>query len=325
MGTHKHPSSTSEQNIMLHYPVLSNEVIESANVTPEELWIDCTLGRGGHCALLLERGAKVIGLDKDPEALHFCKERFAQYGDQFTSYHCDFRHVKSQLTALNIKKVDGIFADLGVSSPQLDTPERGFSFRESGPLDMRMDFTQGLTALEWLKKQDVKSLAYTIKSFGEEPFARSIAQSILKWIESGGIDTKGLANAIEQGIPSSARRKRHKHPATRSFQAIRIAINGELDALSQLLNDGPSLLKPEGKFLLLSFHSLEDRLIKRHFKMLSSIQSAPRRGLPPPPGPPPEYSIHPRKSLTATQSECEQNPRSRSARLRGIKRIRQTL
>ena len=238
---------------------------------------------------------------------------------------CRLRCSKNTPYTLNIKKIDGIFADLGVSSPQLDTPERGFSFRESGPLDMRMDFTQGLTALEWLREQDIKSLAYTLKKFGEEPFAKSIAHSILKWIESGGTDTKGLANAVEQGIPSSAKRKRHKHPATRSFQAIRIAINGELDALNQLLDDGPSLLKREGKFLLLSFHSLEDRMIKRHFKMLSSTQSAPRRGLPPPPGPPPEYSIYPRKSLTATQSEREQNPRSRSARLRGIKRIRQTL
>ena len=302
----------------LHIPVLYHEVIEHAHVITDEVWVDCTLGRGGHSLGLLERGARVIGFDQDRQALDETAERLKSYieSGQLTLIHSNFRALPERLEALGITQVDGILADIGVSSPQLDEAARGFSFQRSGPLDMRMNRDEGESALEWIRSRELGELIRILREYGEEPRARSLARVIKEWVDEGGGDTLSLARALEAATPMKVRRKQKKHPATRAFQALRIAVNDELGALEALLSVAPPLLSLGGRLLLISFHSLEDRLVKRAFRALSDPLPPPRRGLPPPPGPPPAFRATPRRGVTATENELEINPRARSARLR---------
>lgn len=298
-----------------------------ARVKRGDLWVDCTLGRGGHTLGLLKQGASVIALDRDGQALQESHERLAPFitSGQLITLHSDFRDLYSALTAQGIVKVAGVLADLGVSSPQLDRPERGFSFQSSGPLDMRMDQSQGISAAEWIIAHDVRELEYILRSYGEEPRARALAKVIKAWSDEGEDNTLSLARRIESHTPMKVRRALKKHPATRAFQALRIAVNDELGALEQLLDDAPSLLQLNGQLLLISFHSLEDRLIKRAFKTLSEPPAPPRRGLPPPPSPPPQFTMLPKKGVVADDDERTRNPRARSARLRSLQRIKESL
>ncbi len=309
---------------MPHIPVLYQTVLTHATVSEGELWIDCTLGRGGHCQGLLERGARVIGLDRDEQALAETQERLQPYirSGHLTLLHQNFRQLKEILSTHQLEGVSGIIADLGVSSPQLDQAERGFSFMASGPLDMRMDRSQGLSALEWIIANEYQHIARILRQYGEEPRAQQLAREIKAWSEEGLTDTLSLARRIESATPMKLRRKLKKHPATRVFQALRIAVNDELGALEQLLEEGPSCLELHGRLLLISFHSLEDRLIKQRFRALSEPPPPPRRGLPPPPHEPPAFNHHPRKGVIASEEERLENPRARSARLRVLTRIR---
>ena len=304
-----------------HIPVLYQSTLEYASVQENEIWIDCTLGRGGHSQGLLEAGARVIGLDKDHQALEETQNRLASYGDRFQTHYGDFRALKHHLHELNLESVDGILADIGVSSPQLDRAERGFSFSHSGPVDMRMDQNQVQDAWALIQDSSVSELSQILHKYGEEPFARPMARAIKKWADLGGGDTLSLAQCIEIALPNKVRRKRNRHPATRAFQALRIAVNDELGALESLLDDAPYLLNPFGRLLIISFHSLEDRLVKRAYQRLSLPPRPPRRGLPPPPDQkPPEFVMRPRKAISATHQELNENPRARSAKLRVLVR-----
>lgn len=307
-----------------HIPVLYEEVLTQSDVKPDDLWVDCTLGRGGHTLGLLQRGARVIGLDRDRQAIAESSHTLQSYlkDDRLSIIHTNFSDITQTLKAKGIERVDGILADLGVSSPQLDEAERGFSFMKSGPLDMRMDRSHGLSAAEWVQEHSTKELAHIFRLYGEEPRALHLAKVIKAWSDQGGGDTLDLSRLVETSTPMRLRRKLKKHPATRVFQALRIAVNDELGALESLLELGPSLLTLHGKMLLISFHSLEDRLIKKRFRVLSEPPPSPRRGLPPPPHEPPAFTALPRKGLIAEESERLGNPRSRSARLRILTRIR---
>lgn len=309
---------------MPHIPVLYNQVIECAQVSPGELWVDCTLGRGGHTLGLLNRGARVIGLDQDQQALDETGHRLAEFisSGQLTLVHANFRELELILAQRGILQVEGILADLGVSSPQLDEAARGFSFMSSGPLDMRMDRSKGRSALEWIQQSEERELSEIFKRYGEEPRARQLAKVVKTWSQEGEIDSLSLGRCIEEATPMKLRRTLKKHPATRVFQALRIAVNDELGALEHLLDSAPQQLSLNGRLLLISFHSLEDRMIKQSFKSLCEPPSPPRRGLPPPPHAPIMFCHQPKKGLVASDEEREDNPRSRSARLRVLKRIK---
>lgn len=312
----------AESSLIPHIPVLYKEVIEHAQVREGELWVDCTLGRGGHCEGLLRAGARVIGLDKDPSALLYCQHRLVSYQERFEAVRADFRSIADVLHERGIGAVDGILADLGVSSPQLDQAERGFSFLASGPVDMRMDPERGLPAEQWIEQLSEAELITILRRYGEEPLAKPFARVMKRWSEQGGGDTLSLARSIEDATPAKIRyRNPKKHPATRVFQALRIFVNDELGALEELLNRAPHCLKPGGRLLLISFHSLEDRALKQRFKVLSEPAKPPRRGLPlPPDTPPPQFDMHPRKPIAPSDQELHDNPRARSAKLRVLRR-----
>ena len=304
-----------------HTPVLYREVLTHAAAREGEVWVDCTLGRGGHAEGLLEAGARLIGLDKDPEALSFCARRLERFGDRFTAVRADFRELPRLLSALGVRAVDGVLADLGVSSPQLDEAARGFSFSASGPVDMRMNPDAGPSAADLIATLDELELARALRDYGEEPLARPIARALKAWSAAGGGDTLSLAAAVEAATPARVRYQLKKHPATRTFQALRILVNDELGALHDLLVAAPPLLAPGGRLLVISFHSLEDRALKVAFRALSEPPPPPRRGLPPPPGALPCFEARPRKSIPAAEDELTANPRARSAKLRVLRRL----
>jgi 16S rRNA (cytosine1402-N4)-methyltransferase len=299
-----------------HIPVLRESILHHAQVQAGDVWIDCTLGRGGHSEDLLRAGARVIAFDKDSQALDYSRQRLSHF-NTFTSIASDFRYIKEQLTLQGIDKVQGILADLGVSSPQLDQAERGFSWMQSGPVDMRMNPDAGESALELIERLEVPQLAHIIKRYGEEPAAFMIAKKIKLWSQQGGGDTRSLADCIAQALPARRRKKLKKNPATLTFQALRIAVNDELGALEDLLEDAPHLLSPEGRLLLISFHSLEDRMVKHRFRQLSEMPQPPRRGLPLPLDTPlPQFVQIPRKPIIPSSQELQENRRARSAKLR---------
>ncbi len=307
-----------------HRPVLCDAVLAAAAVRPGEVWVDCTLGFGGHTRLLAAAGARVYGIDRDPEALATNRGALAEFGDQITMLRGDFRDAPALLAAAGVDRVDGLLADLGVSSWQLDRPERGFSFRADGPLDMRMDPDHGESALALIRRLDVPPLAGIIRRYGEEKFAGPIARAIRAWADGEGPhDTATLAAAVTAALPRKVAHQRGHHPATKTFQALRIAVNDELGALEALLDAIPGLLAPGGRALIITFHSLEDRLVKRRFADLSGKNrpAAPRRGLPPPPAPPPTFERLLRKPAIADAAETDDNPRARSAKLRAVRKL----
>jgi 16S rRNA (cytosine1402-N4)-methyltransferase len=304
-----------------HEPVLASEVVELLCPRAGMVVLDGTLGGGGHSGLLLERGARVIALDKDPRALAAASARLARFGEAFRAVRSDFRDAKNVLAALGLSGVDGALVDLGVSSPQLEEAERGFSFSRPGPLDMRMG-EEGETLAELLRRVDVRELERILREYGEEPFARPVARAV-KAAAAGDapLDTAKLAGIVAGAIPRRAWPKRI-HPATRTFQALRIAVNDELGALAAWLDGLPSLLNPGGRAAAISFHSLEDRMVKERFRALTQACTCPpdlpvcacgaRAG----------FTAVTRKAVKASEEEIARNPRARSARLRAVEKLR---
>ena len=306
-----------------HNPVLADEVRQFAAVTPGQVWVDCTLGFAGHTRLLLEDGAVVFGIDQDADARRLAQESLAAYGERVTVLAGNFGELSSLLGAAGVSEVDGVLADIGVSSYQLDQSHRGFSFRLDGPVDMRMNPSAGESAEALIRRLSTGELADILRRLGEEPFAMRIARNIHKWMGTEHAPTTtGLAACICDAVPAKARAKRKHHPATRSFQALRIAVNDELEALENLLDDIPNCLAEGGRALIISFHSLEDRIVKKRFNRWAGRvpTMAPRRGLPPPPSEAPKFELLSKKGLVAGDEECIRNPRARSARLRAIRK-----
>lgn len=301
-----------------HLSVMPREVLKVLAVGEGATIVDGTLGYGGHSELFLKAGARVIGLDRDPRALAAARERLAPFGDRFVAVQSNFRDTRTVLDDLGIEWADGLLVDLGVSSPQLDVAERGFSFRNAGPLDMRMgEDAEPLSA--YLSKTDDRELKRVIATYGEERFAGPIARAILRELPNLQ-DTVQLAEVVGQAIPRGAWPK-GIHPATRTFQALRIAVNDELGALEAWLASLPSVVKPGGgRAAAISFHSLEDRLVKQGFTALAHPCRCP-------PGMPvcvcgaATWKVITRKALVAAEDEVAENTRSRSAKLRAVERL----
>ncbi len=285
----------------MHIPVMVKEVKEWLITNKSGIYVDCTVGGGGHAKAILEEiapyGGRLIGIDKDDHALNTARQRLSSiYADRITLIKGDFRALRDILNELDIEKVDGILFDLGLSSMQLEDPSRGFSFSSEGPLDMRMDPTQDKSAYDIINKTPEKELAQLIYEYGEERFARRIAHRI---VEDRPIETTlQLVEAIRKATPPVSRRKRKRHFATRTFQAIRICVNDELDALREGLDAAASSLKINGRIVVISFHSLEDRIVKRFFRENEKLK------------------ILTKKPIQPMEYEVRGNPRSRSAKMR---------
>jgi len=273
--------------------------------------LDCTVGYGGHAELLLETsapGTRVIGLDRDARAIDFCRQRLFRFGERVVLLLGNHRDLKCHLAAAGVTAVDGVLFDFGVSSPQLDDPARGFSFQQEGPLDMRMDQSTGMTAAELVNGSQEGELADIIFQYGEERYSRRIARAIVRERERGPIKTTGaLVSVIAGSVPSSYRYGRI-HCATRTFQALRIAVNRELESLEPSLRDAVDVLTPGGRICAISFHSLEDRIVKHAFRSLAQGSEA-------------SLSLLTKKPALPTEEECRANPRARSAKLRVAERL----
>lgn len=305
-----------------HRPVLLRETIESLAVKRGGLFVDCTVGLGGHSEAILRTSpdAQVLGIDRDEEALRLARERLAEFGGRFRAVRADFRELTRVLATAEVKAVRGILADLGVSSLQLDSPSRGFSFRHEAPLDMRMDMSSGETAAELLGRLSEVEIARLIFEYGEERHSRRIARRIVDRREAGEpvTSTTELAKLVERAIGG---KKRRIHPATRTFQALRIAVNRELEGLDQFVADAFDALEPHGRLAVISFHSLEDRIIKRTLLKLSGRCQCPPRLPQCACGARQVIEILTRRPLTPTEDEIAENPRSRSAKLRIAARL----
>lgn len=309
-----------------HITVLKEEAVEGLAIKPDGIYVDCTLGGAGHSeriAAQLGEGGRLIGLDQDDTALAFAKDKLSPYGDRVTLIKTNFRYIRKALekagvplSADGVPQVDGILLDLGVSSPQLDDADRGFSYHQDAELDMRMDQTASLTARQLVNEWPEAELAKILFEYGEEKFARRIAAVIVKAREKAPVETTGqLAELIKEGIPAAARRT-GGHPAKRSFQAIRIAVNDELGALEDVLEQGIECLKPGGRISVITFHSLEDRIVKQAFA--GHIESCTC---------PPDFPVCVcgrkstlklvnRKPIVPGDLELETNQRARSSKLR---------
>ncbi|MBJ8440423.1 16S rRNA (cytosine(1402)-N(4))-methyltransferase RsmH [Acinetobacter junii] len=302
---------------MSHISVLLHETVDGVLAGRDTgIYVDATFGRGGHTKLLLsklDQNARVYAFDKDPQALEVAAQ-LEQEDPRFKIIHASFADLQSELANIGITEVDGVMADLGVSSPQLDQAERGFSFMQNGPLDMRMDNSKGPTAAEWLLEIEEEKLANIIYQYGEERYSRRIAKAIK---QAGELTTTAqLAELVKTAHPKW---EKHKHPATRTFQAIRIAINKELEDIEIFLPQAVELLKPKGQLAVISFHSLEDRLIKQFIQKESSLAEDTGWGMP-------QAQIDTRRlkkvsRIRASEAEVKANPRSRSAWLRVAERL----
>lgn len=307
-----------------HTTVLLAETVDGLNIKPDGIYVDCTLGGAGHSEYLvkqLSENGRLICFDQDTTAIENAKVRLAPYIDRVTFVHSNFRYLKEELAALQIDEVDGILYDLGVSSPQLDTPERGFSYHHDAPLDMRMDQTAELTAYHVVNEWRYEDLVRIFFRYGEEKFSKQVARKIEAAREVAPIRTTGeLVELIKDGIPAPARRK-GGHPAKRIFQAIRIAVNDELGAAEDSLTAAIDCLKIGGRISVITFHSLEDRLTKTIFKEASSLPDLPP-GLPIIPDHlKPVLKLVTRKPMLPSDEELEHNNRARSAKLRIAEKI----
>ncbi|KUP07012.1 16S rRNA methyltransferase [Bacillus coahuilensis p1.1.43] len=302
-----------------HTTVLLRETVDELKIKPNGIYVDCTLGGAGHSEYLLSQlgeGGHLFAFDQDETALRHAAEKLNAYSDKVTYVKSNFRYLKSELTNLGVMGVDGILYDLGVSSPQLDTPERGFSYHHDAPLDMRMDLQGAVSAYEVVNEWSYEKLVRIFFQYGEEKFSKQIARKIEAAREVNPIETTGeLVELIKEGIPAPARRK-GGHPAKRIFQAIRIAVNDELTAFEDSAKDGIQLLHKGGRMSVITFHSLEDRICKNLFKEYSKGPELPP-GLPIiPEGYEPELKIVTRKPILPSDEELAHNNRSRSAKLR---------
>ena len=305
---------------LAHTTVLLNETVDGCVIDPDGVYVDGTFGRGGHSRQLLSKlgnQGRLIGFDKDPRAIESGNELAAEDA-RFQIVQSSFADMRSALASLGIEKVNGILLDLGVSSPQLDDAERGFSFMKDGPLDMRMNPDSGISAAEWVATTPESEIARVLKEYGEERFARRMARVLVEKRKNEEITrTLQLAEIIKHANPAW---EKHKHPATRAFQAIRIAVNNELGDLENVLADSVDLLLPAGRLSVISFHSLEDRMVKRFIR-------AQEKGKDLPPGlPVMEDQLGKTmkkigKAIMPTKAEIDRNPRARSAVLRIAERL----
>lgn len=302
-----------------HIPVLAEELISSLEIVPDGIYVDGTAGGGGHSALIAERlsdKGRLISIDQDAEAIEAASLRLREYGDRVTIIRDNYRNIKLILDDLGIREVNGIILDIGVSSHQLDDADRGFSYMKDGPLDMRMDRSSSASALDIVNGYDAKDLERIIKDYGEERYAKRIAEAIVRERKKEPVNTTlQLADIIKVAVPAKARHT-GGNPAMRTFQALRIEVNHELDALSESLDIMIDLLITRGRLSVITFHSLEDRIVKENFKRNENPCTCP-----------PDFPVCicgkksrgrriNRKAVTATEKELEENPRSHSAKLR---------
>ncbi len=307
-----------KENSFHHIPVLFEETIESLEIKPNGIYVDCTSGGGGHSSAIAKRldGGRLISIDRDPQAIATLKERLTSFGC-VTVVHDNFFNIKHILKTLGIDKVDGVLADLGVSSHQLDEPSRGFSFHHDAPLDMRMSL-EGVSAAQAVNTLSQDELKKIIFEYGEEKFAPSIARAIVKARETKPIETTfELSEIIKSAMPAAARRD--GHPARRTFQAIRIYVNGELDGLGNAVADMFDCLKVGGRVSIITFHSLEDRTVKQTFAELSKGCTCPKNFPVCVCGNKPKAKVL--KAVSPSKSEVSDNLRSRSARLRTAEKL----
>jgi 16S rRNA (cytosine1402-N4)-methyltransferase len=288
-----------------HVPVMVEEVCGLLSAHGPLAFVDVTVGTGGHAgAMLRSTSARMLGIDRDEAALTVARELLAEFGDRVTLHRADFSEIAAVMKQSGFDGADAILADLGMSTYALDDPERGFSFRLDGPLDMRMDNRQPLRAYDLVNEEGAEELARIIYTYGEERGSRRIAKFIVEARRKDPIETTGELRAIvERAL--GAHRRAGAHPATRTFQALRIAVNREMESLAALLRDGPAMLNPGGRMLVISYHSLEDRPVKERFRELA-------RG--------DDYTAIARKVIKPSAAETARNPRARSARIRCIER-----
>lgn len=309
-----------------HVTVLLNEAVDNLNIKADGIYVDCTLGGGGHSRKILEQlgpNGHLYAFDQDQTALDYNQENLRDWlvAKKLTLIKSNFQQLKQKLAEHGISHVDGVLYDLGVSSPQFDVAERGFSYRQDAILDMRMDQSQALTARKIVNEWSYGELVRIFTRYGEEKFAKSIARQIERKRQEKEIQTTGqLVELIKAGIPAKARRK-GGHPAKKVFQALRIAVNNELGVLEDSLGQALSLLNPHGRISVITFQSLEDRLVKTMFKEKTSLPELPR-GLPVIPSELElEYRLVNRKPITPSQAELEANHRAHSAKLRVIEKV----
>lgn len=306
-----------------HLSVMPEESVRLLGCSKEGIYVDGTLGGGGHTAEILRAnpGNRVIGIDRDSDALNAAREFLKPFGDRVSFVRDDFRNIKNAVEGLGAGPVDGVILDVGVSSYQLDSAERGFSFRMDAPLDMRMDTRQAQTAASLVNSLDEDELERIFREFGEEAFARRVARAIVDGRARGPIETTGeLVDIVLFAIPRKFHGKRI-HPATKVFQALRIAVNDELESLKQGITGGMGVLKTGGRMVVISFHSLEDRIVKNAFREASTGCVCPPKFPVCVCGHKPAAKLLTRKAVTASEEEIERNPRARSAKLRAIEML----
>lgn len=304
-----------------HIPVLLNETIELLDCRPGDIIVDGTLGGGGHASEIIRRilpGGLLVGIDQDPEALRAARERLMPYGDSLITVHDNFANLEQIMHRCSLSHIDGMLIDLGVSSYQLDTGSRGFSYQEDARLDMRMNPNQDLSAYEVVNEYEEDRLARIIADYGEERWAKRIAQFIVK---NRPIETTGqLTEVIKAAIPAKARRH-GPHPAKRTFQAIRIEVNNELGNLRKVIGQAISFLRPGGRLCVITFHSLEDRIVKTAFRNMENPCTCPPRAPICTCGKKPLVKVLTRKPVIPTDEEIDANPRARSAKLRACQKL----
>jgi len=308
-----------------HVSIMAPEVIEALAPERGGIYVDCTAGGGGHSleiAKKLPDGSRLICLDRDDEAIDACTKRLADYSDRVTIVKSNFRNIASALDMLGIDKIDGVMWDLGVSSHQLDDGDRGFSYSKEAPLDMRMDQTEGKSAYDVVNYYTASELTKIIKDYGEERFASRIANLIVEKRAEHPIETTTeLADIVSAAIPAPVRKKEAQNPARRTFQAIRIEVNGELDSIEPAIRDAASRLRPGGRMAVITFHSLEDRITKDVFRSLASGCTCPPEFPVCVCGKTPDIKLLSKKPIIPSDEEMAENPRSRSAKLRTAEKI----
>lgn len=307
-----------------HYSVLKSETIENLNIRPDGIYVDGTLGGAGHsyeiCKRLGDKG-RLIGIDQDADAIKAAGERLSEFGDKVTIVRSNYSDMKNVIHSLGIDKVDGIMLDLGVSSFQLDTPERGFTYRsEDAPLDMRMDDRSALTAKDIVNDYSEADLYRIIRDYGEDKFAKNIAKHIVKARQQEVISTTGQLNEIIKAAIPQKVRATGGHPSKRTYQAIRIELNHELDVLRDNLDDMIDLLNPNGRICIITFHSLEDRIVKSNFKKNENPCTCPSNFPVCVCGKKSKGHVITRKPIFPSEKELEENTRSKSAKLRVFER-----
>ena len=307
----------------MHISVLLEEAISSLDLRDDSIIVDATLGYGGHSSNILKRikSGHLFAFDQDSEAIKHSTDRLNKIGTNFTIIKSNFVFMKEELEKLNITKVDGVLFDLGVSSPQLDNKERGFSYHQDAKLDMRMDQSKDFSAYDVVNTYKKEELANIFKKYGESKFANNIAKKIVEYREKKNIETTlELVEVIKTSVPMKFRID--KHPARQIFQAIRIEVNNELDIIENSLNQALDLIKVGGRVSVITFHSLEDRIVKRYFKEKTSIDKKVQ-GLPNIPEEYlPDFKLVSTKAIVPSEDELEKNPRARSAKLRVIERVK---